>query len=233
MSLFAGRVAVAAGVVAGAAIGKQAGAGADVIYHPTSTAANGKTVYLSVACHDTNDGYPGGACIPNSGCGGHNENNWSKAAATSFADYGYGLVWAGYKTIVGTGTRDQNIANSNANGAGTHIPVHSNADVAVTGASCARTGTGDFGTWAMHYPNDSNQIALSYHMLARVGTSSLGTGDQLVPRSQLPELFSVDGVASYLEADFHTWNAGSKWLADYNTWGWRVRWAVDGFWDFP
>lgn len=58
-------------------------ASADTTYNPPAGTWNGYTIYLSQACHDGNDGVPGGPCIPNYGCYGYNENTQSASTAST------------------------------------------------------------------------------------------------------------------------------------------------------
>ena len=89
-------------------------AAADQIFTPPPGTWNNHIIYLSQACHDGNDGIPGGPCIPNIGCNGMNENQQSQAA-TYHATFGWGLgsnlLERGYQSVVGTGTLSQNVAS--------------------------------------------------------------------------------------------------------------------------
>lgn len=89
-------------------------ASADTTYNPPSW--NGKTVYLSLACHDRGTG----ACHTNYGCDNFSENNNSRLTAqvaTYFDGDRENLLERGYRVIIGDGLLQQNVDNSNAAGA--------------------------------------------------------------------------------------------------------------------
>lgn len=185
---------------------------------------NGTTVFLSVACHDGNDGVPGGPCRPNIGCRGFNENATS-AVIARWATKGNkehpGLLGRGYKVIVGTGTVMQNIRTSNRLGANYHIPIHSNAKR----EGCSNTYFRGHGTWGMYYSSRGKSCAKN--LVRTVGAVSPGTRDQIMPRRDLAELKRTRAVSCYLETDFHTWNRGVNFLTSSYSWGWRIGYAMD------
>jgi len=208
--------------------------GADTTYNPPNGTWNGYTIYLSVACHDGNDGIPGGPCIPNTGCTGNsshalNENTQSRltAGTTIFgAGTGSNLKQRGYRSIRGNGTVSQNIANSNAAGVDLHIPIHSNAQ----NSNCTSSASAN-GTWALYFSSTGEDC--SDELVARVGANSPGTNDKTVFRNNLGELTNTNAVACYLEAEFHTWNNGVNWLRNEVNWTWRIGWAVDRHLGYP
>jgi len=196
---------------------------------------NGQKVYLSQACHDGNDGEPGGPCIENFGkCGYMGENLWSDNATVSaiYAGTTSGLVDREYIVRIGTGTAAANIASSNAWGALMHIPVHSNA---VPEDCTAPYDAGVFGTEGLYYSTNGSQLASQF--LVTVGAASPGgladEAGNLKFRSDLGELTQTNAKAAYLEAEYHTYGAGVPWLESYGTWIWRLGWAVDRCRGYP
>jgi hypothetical protein len=205
-------------------------ASADTTYNPPSGTWNGKIIYVSQACHDGNDGVPGGPCITNPGCDNYSENSQSSTtAATTIFGVGTGsnLLERGYRAIRGNGTVSQNIANSNAAGAHMHIPLHTNART----ESCSNTTASSHGTQVLYVStNGSNCAGL---MRDRVGPVSPGTNDQKVFRNDLGELNNTTAVACYLEAEYHTWLTGVTWIRDEVNWTWRIGWSVDSYLGYP
>ncbi|MGP7959436.1 hypothetical protein ACTVCO_01310 [Sanguibacter sp. A247] len=205
---------------------------ADYNYVPTAAANNGHKVFLSVACHDGNDGVPGGACIPNIGCKSHNENTGSLVASlhtASGTSVGFGsLVDRGYKVRVGNGTAGQNITSSNQFGADVHIPVHSNA---TNGYTCSTTVASNKGTLAM-YASTAGKACADY-LRSAVGPRSPGTNDIIQKRTNLGELNQTNATACYLEVEYHTWNKGVDFIKDVPDWTWRVAMAVEQTLGYP
>lgn len=207
-------------------------ASADVIYDPSPD--NGQKLYLSQACHDGQDGVPGGPCISKYGCSGHmGENEWSDGAtlAAIYAGTNVGLVEREYIVRIGTGTVSQNITASNGWGALMHIPVHSNADPTDCVAPYSDT---TFGTEGLYYSTNGSQLAQQF--LTMIGPASPGGGTEagnLIYRSDLGELTGTNAKAAYLEAEYHTYGAGWPWLHDYATWIWRLGAAVDRCRGYP
>lgn len=218
---------VSAGMVAVASPAR-----ADYSYVPTAAANNGHKVFLSVACHDGNDGVPGGACIPNIGCKNHNENLGSLVASlhtATGATAGSGsLVNRGYKVRVGNGTAGQNITSSNLFGADIHIPIHSNATASYT---CSTTTASDKGTLAM-YVSTAGKTCAGY-LRSAVGPRSPGTNDIIQKRTNLGELNQTNAIACYLEVEYHTWNNGVDFIKGVPDWTWRVAMAVDQTLGYP
>jgi len=209
-------------------------AAADFSVNPPSGSWNGYTIYLSRACHDGNDGIPGGPCIPNSGCNGYNENSQSVATtwdAAAITYYGQGgLRNRGYKTIVGTGTASQNIANSNAAGVNLHVPVHSNAQG--DGSPCGgSSSSGNNGTHMLYVSSSGNTCGQK--LVSTLGPSSPGTNDRPVYRSNLGELNSTNAVACYVEVEFHTWVTGRNWLIAEEAYAWRIGYGIDVYFGYP
>ncbi len=207
---------------------------ADTTYYPPSGTWNGYVIYVSRACHDGGDGVPGGPCITNHGCNNYSENAGSSVISTRAAtittgglNQGPGLTARGYRAIVGNGTVTQNIQHSNAAGTDIHIPVHSNAQGGGNcGGSSSPSNNGTVGLYR-GYPGCAAQLA------ARVGNASPGTNDHAVYRSNLAELNSTNAIGCYLEAEFHTWLTGAKWLSSSYQWAYRVGAAVDHYLGYP
>lgn len=223
-----GRVLIATLVALAVAVSAAPAASADSTYYPSSW--NGKTIYLSKACHDGNDGIPGGACIENTGCKSFGENDNSLATARSATYGGTGgtnLVGRGYKVIIGNGTVDANIANSNAKEASLHVPIHSNAH-STTWCSLEWS---DYGTLVMYVSTKGNDCAKSF--VDRIGPVSPGTWDRRKYVSNLRELNATTAVACYLETEYHTWNKGVDFLVDRDPWTWRIGYAVDVYLGYP
>lgn len=213
-----------------AAVSLASAAQADATYNPSTW--NGYTIYLSQACHDGNDGTPGGPCIPNIGCNSFNENSQSFTTAVSAAIGTYSqenLIERGYRTIRGTGTASQNIASSNAAGARMHIPLHTNAQG--QGACGGSTAASVNGTQPQYVSSGGSRC--SDLMVSSIGPASPGTNDRKVYRTNLGELNSTNAVACYLEAEYHTWPSGVAWIQDEGTWSWRIGWTVDQYFGYP
>lgn len=204
-------------------------ASADSIYNPAVW--NNRIIYLSRACHDGNDGVPGGACIPNTGCNNFNENaqsNTTSLAAANGRGPGDNLVERGYKVHVGTGTAGQNIASSNAARATLHIPLHTNSGAQL---NCSSTTAANHGTWGMFASANGQNCASS--LVNRVGQASPGTNDITQRRNDLGELTRTTAIGCYLEAEFHSWSTGVTWIRDEINWTWRIGWAVDSYLGYP
>jgi hypothetical protein len=226
------RLATALALAFTIALGIASPATADTTYNPPSGTWNGKIIYVSQACHDGNDGTPGGPCIPNMGCMSFNENTQSSTtAATTIFGVGTGanLLERGYRAVRGTGTVNQNIANSNAAGAHIHIPLHTNAP----GGSwtCSNTTASNKGTLVMYVSTNGSNC--STRLVNRVGPASPGTNDVKAYRTNLGELNSTNAVACYLEAEYHTWNIGVTWIRDEVNWTYRIGWAIDEYLGYP
>lgn len=208
-------------------------AAADLTYNPPAGTYNGYIIYLSRACHDGNDGVPGGPCITNTGCAGYSENansnSVTSSATTNLGSGGTnaGLIHRGYRVIIGTGTLSQNVANSNAAGADVHVPVHSNAQG--SGSCGGSTSASNNGTWGLYGAYSACATRLRYD----VGPSSPGTADKIVKRTDLGEINNTTAVACYLESEFHTWTTGKNWLNNYTSWAWRIGMAIDTYLGYP
>lgn len=216
-------------------------------YYPTS--ANGRRVFLSVACHDGNDLVSGGPCIDNTSCS-YSENAGSNSIAVEAVigtARGYpgfnNLLERGYTVRVGRGTARNNISRSNSwttiwNSA-VHIPIHSNAK----SENCTNTTLSGHGTLGMYNsqvsatgkPTSAGKTLADLLWQTTVGTHSPGTSDGPSIRNDLGELKpdGVEAVSAYLEAEFHTWNTGVTFLRDYRTWAWQIGNAVDSCFGKP
>lgn len=203
---------------------------------------NGKKVYLSPARHpDTGSRHE---------CDGASENSMALATARAAADGvwvgnassdwydpnsgGRSLAARSYQIRIGGGTVNTAINNSNTWGTHVHIPIHSNAQIGCN----ARTSASQNGTVVIYGSSASN--ALSGHVLTTHKQSSPGTNDYKCSQSSsctaystLAELSQTTAVASYLEAEFHTWSTGVAWLSSGYQWGWRIGWAVDSYLGYP
>ena len=215
-------------------------ASADEFYYSYG-AWNGKKVYLSPARHSDAGG--------RGECGGNNENAMAfttARAATNgdhYGDYtqdyssptgaGRNLRARGYQVRIGTGTINTAITNSNAWGTHIHIPIHSNART----ESCTNTVLSPHGTVVISA--SAAGASLSTQMRYAHEASSPGTGDQTCTDTSgctsitLAELRQTTAVASYLEADFHSWNTGVNWVRSGHRWGWRISWGVDRYLGYP
>lgn len=229
MSKVASSLALLAGLVVGAHASATT-AEADTVFQP-SVSWNGKIVYLSRACHDGNDGVPGGPCIPNTGCDNFNENYSSgqtiRAAINGNTSGQLNLSLRGYRSILGDGTLSQNVANSNAAGADIHIPVHSNAK----SETCGNTTNSGHGTWGMY--RYAGQETCANRIKNQLGEASPGTSDMIVYTTGLGELNNVNAVSCYIEAEFHTWRRGVDWLRAHDDWAWRIGYVVDLHLGYP
>ncbi|MBO0607652.1 N-acetylmuramoyl-L-alanine amidase [Myceligenerans salitolerans] len=204
-------------------------AAADVDYNPAGW--NGKRVYLSQACHDGNDGVPGGSCITNHGCRDYSENSQSFATAlhaiNGVRDDRLNLLERGYRVRRGTGTLNQNVNSSNNYGADLHIPIHSNA----RSEKCGDTTGANHGTLMMYVSAAGRECSDSF--VRWFGPGSPGTNDVRSYRSNLGELNNTNAVACYLEMEFHTWNKGRNWLLGEQDYSWRIGRSIDEYLGYP
>jgi hypothetical protein len=209
---------------------------ADVEYAPHG-AWNGYRVYLSPATH-ASSGSRGECGLE------ENVNGWlaaNNSAEGAFQGDHQNFRYRGYKVRIGTGTVASAIANSNSWGSDVHIPLHSNA----RSEGCGNTNRAVHGTWAIHEGNLFDQL-LGQDVVQWVGEydgglgqRSPGTNDLLCHTQgctsfdSLGEIRETDGVSSYVEVEFHSWNWGADYLAAANRWSWRLAAAVDDFLDYP
>ncbi|RPF20475.1 N-acetylmuramoyl-L-alanine amidase [Myceligenerans xiligouense] len=202
---------------------------ADVDYNPG--AWNGKRIYLSQACHDGNDGVPGGSCITNHGCRDYSENAQSYATAlhaiNGVQSKRLNLLERGYRVRRGTGTLNQNVNSSNNYGADLHVPIHSNA----RDERCGNTTRSNHGTLMMYVSTAGRACADKF--VRWFGPGSPGTNDVRSYRSNLGELNNTNAVACYLEMEFHTWKKGRDWLLGEQNYSWRVGRSVDEYLRYP
>ncbi|GAB3168549.1 hypothetical protein GCM10027059_31480 [Myceligenerans halotolerans] len=203
-------------------------AAADADYNPEHW--NGKRIYLSQACHDGNDGVPGGSCITNHGCRDYSENAQSYATAlhaiTGAQDDRLNLLERGYRVRRGTGTLNENVNSSNNYGADLHVPIHSNA----RNETCENT-SGSHGTLMMYVSTAGREC--SDEFVRWFGPGSPGTNDVRSYRSNLGELNNTNAPACYLEMEFHTWNTGRDWLLGEQNYSWRIARSIDEYLDYP
>lgn len=208
-------------VTAGALALPAASASASTTFYPSTS--NGVKIYLSQACHDRGTG----ACQPNYGCNGYNENLGSQRIANSSlynqSGGGTGFLARGYTVRIGNQLTSQNISDSNTFKPKLHIPIHSNAS-----GSCPNSAAG---TWGLYKSSNGNQFAEQLKL--RVGASSPGTNDKVVYRTDLGELNQTTAVAGYLEAGFHTNTTETNWLNNYNSWSWTIAYAVETCLGYP
>ncbi|WP_248581704.1 hypothetical protein [Nocardioides sp. InS609-2] len=199
-------------------------ASADSTFQPSFW--NGRSVYLSVACHDGNDGVPGGPCIANIGCSSYNENTGSYNLASRAAigtGTGMNLVERGYKARIGDGTLSANLGNSNAWGADLHMPLHSNA----AGSGPCSGGTASVrGTWGLY--EDAGDANCANHIVQKVGGLSPGYNDKPVASGGLGEL-RANAPSCYFESEFHTWASGRNFLVDHLSWSYKVGATADAY----
>lgn len=204
---------------------QSAPAAADSTFQP-SGAWNGLQVYLSAACHDQSDGIPGGACIPNSGCNGYNENTQSynmAARAAIGTGTGMNLVERGYRARIGDGTASANLSNSNAWGANLHMPLHSNATSA---GNCTGGAASSRGTQGLY--NNQSDANCATQIVQKVGGLSPGTNDTPVPRDNIGELFA-NAPTCYFESEFHIWATGANWLTNHVNWTYKIGATADAY----
>lgn len=204
-------------------------ASATLRWYPPAGTWNGYIVFLSRACHDGNDGVPGGPCRPNYGCNSFNENTQSSDTAIRATSYSQrsDLLDRGYQVIIGDLTVGENIEDSNTYGANVHIPLHSNAKT----ETCTNATTSGHGT-NVYYTSTRGKTCATW-LRDRVGALSPGTSDQVLSNSTWAELTATNAPACYLEAEFHTWNSGVTWLKNEEAWAFRIGWAVDDFFGYP
>lgn len=198
---------------------------ADSTFQP-SGAWNGLQVYLSVACHDGNDGVPGGPCITNTGCNGFSENTQSYNIASRAAigtGTGMNLVERGYRARIGDGTAGTNISNSNAWGANLHMPLHSNA---AGSGPCSGGTAANRGTWGLY--NNQSDANCAAQVVQKVGGLSPGNADQSVYRDNIGELFT-NAPTCYYESEFHTWQSGASWLTNHVNWTYKIGATADAY----
>lgn len=224
-----GRAGMAALVAAVAVVGPLVPAAADVDYTPQEW--NGKRIYLSQACHDGNDGVPGGSCITNHGCAGYSENAQSYATAlhaiNGVRKDQLNLLERGYRVRRGTGTLNENVNSSNNYGADLHIPIHSNA----RSETCEATAHDKHGTLMLYVSEEGR--ACSDEFLRWFGPGSPGSNDVRRFHANLGELNSTTAVACYLEMEFHTWKTGRDWLLREEDYAWRIAGAIDAYLEYP
>lgn len=140
-------------------------ASADTVHRPGSD-FNGNVLYISRACHDGNDGTPGGACITNRGCFGSgnfrlSENVMSKRISRSatFAGRYDTLLDRGYRVVIGNGTVSQNTARSNSRpNVKLHIPIHTNA---TSGENCNPRAKSRHGTEGLYRYSPESGAAIA------------------------------------------------------------------------
>jgi hypothetical protein len=214
-------------------------AAADEPYDPYG-AWNGVKIYLSPATHS--DAGSRGECK------GRNENTMAYHMSWYATNGDYhrdvysptseyrNLRARGYQTRIATGgTVSTAISNSNAWGANAHIPVHSNAQ----GGGCnVVTDPARNGTVVIYLTTNGSR--LSTNMKDSVGPSSPGTRDYTCHNNdpctsikRLAELYDTNAVASYLESEYHTWDAGVDWLLKSYMYGWRIGNGVDLYFGYP
>lgn len=187
---------------------------------------NGKKVYLSVACHDGNDGTPGGPCINNPGCANYWENTGSNKIANAAINgdgAGRNLLERFYFVRKGRGTYNQNVAHSNRWGADVHVPLHTNAK----SETCANHDASTHGTWALYRGAGDERCARI--LQRKVGADSPGTNDSTKFRDDLAELSNPNAPTCYLEAEFHTWRRGVDWIRKEHSWTYRIGGTLDQF----
>jgi hypothetical protein len=228
--------AAAAGATALSLVAAPDPAAADVEYQPHG-AWNGYKVYLSPATHS--DSGSRGECYLD-----ENVNGWlaaNNSATGTFQNDHQNFRYRGYKVRIGNGTVSSAIMNSNSWGADVHVPLHSNAGA----VNCGSTNRAVNGTWAIDQGNLFDNL-LGQDMVQWVGEfdgglgqRSPGTNDQTCQTQQctnfssLGEISQTNGVSSYVEIEFHTWNWGADYLANADRWSWRLAAAVDDFLDYP
>lgn len=208
---------------------------ADDIFYPGSGNWNGKTVYLSEACHDRGTGQ----CQPNYGCKGsansqYNENAGSRQLAlkatqgsqTSFEN----LLERGYRVRIGNGLTAQNISNSNSWGSTVHVPLHSNAagggwTYSENNCKNENTPASNKGTWGLHKGDNGKVCAKDIRDL--LGLASPGDDRIYDYPGALGEVDQIQGIVCYFESNFHTFNGGVNWLREQHSWGGEIGRVVD------
>lgn len=197
---------------------------ADEIYSPTT--ANGYRIYMSPARH-TDAGARGE-------CRGYNENTmsyWNAHDATQTSKWPtQTLTGRGYLVRIGTQTYQDAVNNSNVWGADRHVTIHSNAKP----GGCGTTTASVNGTWVIYYSGSVTGKALATSLKNAIGPYSPGTADRLCIdptdgcfNGSLYELSGTSAPAAYIEAEFHTWDAGVEWLWMDTSWQWRIAEGID------
>ncbi len=179
----------------------------DIIIYPDPAVANGQSVYLSPARHS--DAGKRGECAALDG----NENTTAFTSALHIANDADGLRAKGFEVRIGRGTLNTAIRRSNEWKADVHIPIHSNARA----ESCNSSNSSVHGAVIIY--RSSKGQTLSNDILYYVEDITPGTNDFVCHESSpctayssLAELRMTAAVAAYIEREFHTWNAGAKYL---------------------
>ena len=182
----------------------------DVLY-PDPIVDNGKKIYLSPARHP--------ASVVDDECPSlvGNENTSAYTSALAIANgigpVSSGLLSQGFTVMIGRGTLQRAIDNSNDWGADIHIPIHSNARP----EACDNSDKSKHGAVVI-YRSDSGK-ELSEYILSYIRSKTPGTKDFVCHESSsctdlpsLGELRLTKAVAAYIEREFHSWNQGAKYL---------------------
>lgn len=213
-------------------------AAAQVTYYPDGNYpyGNGYRIFLSAASHNPDRG----SCLTVQGYPSATENDlgWatSVSAADGFSDNDdvypntYDLTERGYTVQIGYTSYQENVNQSNAFGAHAHLPVHSNAEG--TTPNCS-TPTSRAGMWGMYRTSDNNSYRLAYYLHAYLAGLTPGTNDKLClittcVGSNLHEMeVSNAHTRAYLEQEFHTNEAGTKWMYHDLSWQHKIASAID------
>ncbi|GAB3200960.1 hypothetical protein GCM10027062_21800 [Nocardioides hungaricus] len=216
-------------------------AAADDIFYPGPGDWNGKTVYLSEACHDAGSGQ----CQPNYGCKGsensrYNENAGSHQLALQATQgsqtYYENLLERGYRVRIGNGLAAQNIANSNSWGSTVHVPLHSNAapgwSYSENNCKNENNPASAKGTWGL-YMEGVNGKSCATDIRDTMGPSTPGNDRIYDYPGTLGEVSQIQGAVCYFESNFHTFNGGVNWLRDQQSWGGEIGHVVDVRFGYP
>jgi hypothetical protein len=220
-------------------------AAAQVTYYPDYNYpyGNGYRVFLSGASHSPDRG----SCLTTKGIPSATENDlgWatSVSAADGFSDNDdvypntYDLTERGYTVQIGYATNQEKINQANAFGAHAFVSVHSNAQGDTPNCSTTQSTAG---VWGMYRPNDNNSYSLASALHSYLAPVTPGTNDKAcaIPTcSKYTTLQEMEGSQAYsrayLEQEFHTYEAGARWMYYDISWQHRIAAAIDYHWGSP
>lgn len=200
---------------------------------------NGYRVFLSAATHSPDRA----SCLTLQGYQSATENDlaWGTAisAADGFSDNDslypntYDITERGYTVQIGYATNQEKVNQANAFGAHIFISVHSNAEGST--ANC-NTPTSRAGMWGMYRTNDNNSYSLASSLHAYLASTTPGADDRVClittcVGSTLYEMEASNAYSrAYLEQEWHTSDAGSRWMYFDLSWQHKIGAAID--WHF-
>ncbi len=108
-----------------------------------------------------------------------------------------------------------------------HVALHSNA------RSSMQCGSSGGGTIVFYFPGSKQGKALARRLKSKLGRVSPGREYEYVRSHTLYELKHTQMPTAYVEAEFHDWWRGTRWLRSYKHWAWRIAYAIDLHLDYP